>query len=142
MQKWNIITDKTQRVDEKNGSFVYWYCLFPVTRVTMSKTAHFLVFSALESKRYGTVWATYLSTSDSESALLGHSENTVDYGVLSYVPLARYQTLKIQDLGIFCLHKFFPQYMTNGNSKAYQPYHFLKNANKIFQMNLNILLKL
>ena len=51
MQKWNIITDKTQRVDEKNGSFVYWYCLFPVTRVTMSKAAHFLVFSALESKK-------------------------------------------------------------------------------------------
>ena len=37
---------------------------------------------------------------------------------------------------------FYPQYLTNRNSKAYQPYHFLKELSKIFQVHLNILPKL
>ena len=27
---------------------------------------------------------------------------------------------------------FYPQYLTNGNSKTYEPYHFLKEFKKIF----------
>ena len=37
---------------------------------------------------------------------------------------------------------FYPRYLTNGNSKAYWPYHFLKKLNKIFQVKLNALPKL
>ena len=27
---------------------------------------------------------------------------------------------------------FYPRYLTNGNSKTYEPYHFLKELKKIF----------
>ena len=66
------------------------------------------------------------------------------YGLFgSELPLARYQPLKIQ---MFCWVSNFlyiySQYFTKGNSKAYWTYHFLKELNKIFQVHLNILLKL
>ena len=37
---------------------------------------------------------------------------------------------------------FLPQYLTNHNSKAYQPHYFPKELKKIFQEHLNKLLKL
>ena len=60
--------------------------------------------------------------------------------------------LKIQDFSVvvFLLlllltQQFFiflSQYLTNHNSKAYQPYYFLKELKKIFHEHLNKLLKL
>ena len=37
---------------------------------------------------------------------------------------------------------FYPQYLTNGKFKVYQPYHLLEELNRIFQVHLNILPKL
>ena len=67
------------------------------------------------------------------------------YGLLgSEQPLERCQPLKIQDFGNFCsLTSFFwyflPQYLTNGICRAYLPNHFLKELNKIFQVDIIIL---
>ena len=43
MQKWNMPTDTTQRVDEKNGVICLVIMFTPeVMVIRMSKTAHFL----------------------------------------------------------------------------------------------------
>ena len=59
MQKWNIPTDKAQRVDEKNGVICFTR---RVIVIRMSKMAPFFVFSADDGKKSVTVWAKYLST--------------------------------------------------------------------------------
>ena len=60
------------------------------------------------------------------------------YGELgSELPLARCQPFFLLiEQGL--LWYFYPQYLANGNPKAYKQYHFLKELNKIFQMHLNI----
>ena len=68
------------------------------------------------------------------------------YGFLvSKLPLARYQPVKIRGLFIFFADSagflyFFPQYLSNGNSKT--RHHFLKELNTIFQVHLTTLHKL
>ena len=75
------------------------------------------------------------------------------YGLLGYdLAFARCQNpwkYRISVLLFFCYcccwlssFLFLPQYLTNHNSKAYQPYYFLKELKKIFHEHLNKLLKL
>ena len=68
--------------------------------IEILKIAHF--FSVISSQKLVSIWARYLSaTKRSHLALL---ENVMDhcYGLLvSELPLARCQPLKIQDFGIF-----------------------------------------
>ena len=65
MQKWNIPTDRAQRVDEKNG-VVFLGIMFTlgVMVIKMSKMAYFLYFLLWQKL---TVWAKYLSTSERSS---------------------------------------------------------------------------
>ena len=62
MQKWNIPTDRTQRVDEKNG-VVCLIIMFThrVMVIKMSKNGSLFVFSADDSKKLVSVWAKYLN---------------------------------------------------------------------------------
>ena len=51
MQKWNISTDKAQRVDEKNGVICLVIMFTPgVMVIKMSKMAHFLYFLLMPAK--------------------------------------------------------------------------------------------
>ena len=51
MQKWNIPTDRAQRVDEKNGVICLVIMYTPdVMVIKMSKMAHFLYFLATPAK--------------------------------------------------------------------------------------------
>ena len=62
MQKSNIRTDRAQRVDEKNGVIFLVITFAPrVMGIKMSRMAHFLCFSADDSKKLVTVWAEYFS---------------------------------------------------------------------------------
>ena len=71
MQKWNMSTDRAQRVDEKNGVICVQY-------------QQWLIFciSADDSKKSVTVWSKCLSVS--ERSYLALLENAMDYWVLSY----------------------------------------------------------
>ena len=57
----------------------------------------------------------------------------------SELPLTRCQPLNIQNFRIFCWLNFYPQSLTNGISKVYLPYHFLKERSKFFQVHVSIL---
>ena len=48
--------------------------------------------------------------------------------------------LAIEQTGFWCF--CYTQYLTNGNSEAYEQYHFLKKTNNIFQAQFNIFPKL
>ena len=95
MQKRSIPMGRTQRVDEKNGlSCLVHFLWF---------NGLFFVFSADDSKKPVTDWAKYLNAFErSHLALL---ENAVSLD--SELPLARYEPLKMQDLGIFLLTQQF-----------------------------------
>ena len=66
MQKWNKPTDRTQRLDEKNG--VICLLIMSTLRVTVIKTSKmghsFFVFSVHDIKKSVTVWAKYSSASE------------------------------------------------------------------------------
>ena len=65
--------------------------------------------------------------------------------LVSELSLARYQPLKMQGVVLLTKHLllyFYSCYLTEGNSKAYQSYHFLKSLSTIFQVHLIILLQL
>ena len=52
MQKWNTETDKTQKVDEKNGVIYLGIMFTPTVMVIkMSKMAHFLYFQLMTAKK-------------------------------------------------------------------------------------------
>ena len=83
MQKWNIQTDRAQRVDEKNWVICLVIMFAPgVTAIKMSKIAPFLIFFADASKKSVTVWRKYLSAS--ERSYLALSEDAMDCWILSY----------------------------------------------------------
>ena len=95
MQKWNILTDIAQRVDEKNGIICLVIMLTP--RIIVIKMSKKFVFSADDSK---------------ESVSLGEILKCIwkisfdsfrkCYGLLdSELPLARYQPVKTQDFSVF-----------------------------------------
>ena len=51
IQKWNISTDRTQRVGKKNGVICLVIMLTPrVMAIKMSKMAHFLYFLLMTAK--------------------------------------------------------------------------------------------
>ena len=79
MQKWNILTDGAQKVDEKNGviCLVIMFNLRVIV-IRMSKMAHCIFYWWQQ----GTVWAKYLSVS--ERSYLRISEDTMNYWILSY----------------------------------------------------------
>ena len=56
MRRWNIQTDRVQRVDEKNGVICPAIMFTPgVMVIKMSKTAHFFFFFADNNKKLVTV---------------------------------------------------------------------------------------
>ena len=63
MQKWNILTDRAQRVYEKNG-VIRLVIMFASRLIKMSELDDFFVFSYDDSKKSATVWAKYLSVSE------------------------------------------------------------------------------
>ena len=71
MQKWNISTDRTQRVDEKNEVICLLNMLTPwVMTNKTSKMAHFLYLLLMTDQNI-TAWAKYLIASErSHLALL------------------------------------------------------------------------
>ena len=134
MQKWNIPTDRVQRVDGKNR-VICLVIMFPpwVMVIKMSKMAHFLyllLMPAKVSQRLDKIFTCIWK-------ILFRSPRKC-YGLLdSELPLARYQPLKRQSFIIFFADSvvflyFYLRYFTNGNSKTYEPYDFLKELKKIF----------
>ena len=80
MQKWNIPTDRAQRVDEKSGDICVVITFAPgVMVIKMSKIAHFLYFLLMPAKKV-TVWRKY----DLKRSYLALSENAMDCWILSY----------------------------------------------------------
>ena len=60
--KWNIPTDRAQRVDEKNGGRSSSYVNTQSYGLLNVRNCYFLVFSADNRKKLVTVWAKYLGT--------------------------------------------------------------------------------
>ena len=53
MQKWNIATDRTERVDEKNGVICQFIMFTPrVIVIKMSEMSHFLYFLQMTAKKW------------------------------------------------------------------------------------------
>ena len=101
MQKWNIATNRAQRVDEKNGIICLVIVFTPgVMVIKMSKMAHFLYFQQTTGKnqsQFGQntcIWKIFVALSENA---LEFRDFVADSAVFSY---------------------FYPWYLTNGNSKA------------------------
>ena len=61
MLKWNIPTNKAQRIHEKNGILCLIIIFSPrVTVIKMLQIAPFFVFSSNDSDKLITIWAKYL----------------------------------------------------------------------------------
>ena len=117
MQNWNKPTDRTQRVDEKTGSFVLLSCL--LLKLWSLKCQKWFIFCILYwcQQKIVTVRRKYLR------AKCLFSSFRKCYRLLdSELPLASYQPLKIQfhyffaDSAVFWY--LYPRYLTNGNSKT------------------------
>ena len=82
MQKWNILTDMDQRLDEKNV-VIYLVIKFAlrIMVINISKIAHFIFFFSDGSPKIVPVWAKYLSTT--ERACWVFSENGMVYRLWS-----------------------------------------------------------
>ena len=136
MQKWNIQTDKAQRVDEKNG-VIFLVIMFFIDEDSLTKIKKwpiFCIFSWWQQKVniLKCIWKILFSPF------------RIFYGLLrSELPLARCQPLRIQRFGIFLLTQLFFYISIIGISKAVTATSInLKKCNKIFQVRLNILPKL
>ena len=81
IQKWNIPTDRAQRVDKKMGLFVWLSCLLPSLRSLKCPKCLFCIF-ADASRRLVTFWPKYLSPS--ERSYLASSENAMDCWILTH----------------------------------------------------------
>ena len=88
MQKWNISTDRTQTLDEKNG--VVCLVIMFTNGVMVIKMAHSCVFCWWQQKSV-TVWAKHLSASESASCL-ALSEDVWIFGF--WATISRMLTLK------------------------------------------------
>ena len=103
-------TDRTKKVGDKNGVICLVIKFTPKVIVTkMSKMDHFWYFLLMAAK-IQSVWEKYLSVS--ESFYLAPLGNAMNYWVLSYQDFGF-----LDDSAVF--RYFCPQYLTNGNSKAY-----------------------
>ena len=99
MQKWNIPTDRAQRVDGKNGVFcVVIMFTSQVMVIKKSKMAHFLYFLLMPAKKSVTVWTKYLCAS--ERFYLALSENAMDFGFLATIN--KISTLEDTEFYFFC----------------------------------------
>ena len=126
MQKWNIPTNKAQRVHEKMGyKSSYWVHSQSRKLGDPLKNGLFFVLSADDSKK--PVLAKYLGACEISHLALGFSAT-----------IRNLPALEQTGFWYFC----YPQYLTNGNSEAYEQYHFLKKPNNIFQAQFNIFPKL
>ena len=134
MQKWNIPTDRAQIVDGKNGFVCPVITFTPrVMVIKMSKMAHFLYFLLMPAKnqsQFGQNIYVYLKDfiqlSQEMLWIVGF------WGTISKT--SNFEDTEFHylfaDSAIFLY--FYPRYLTNGNSKTYEPYHFLKELKKIF----------
>ena len=116
MQKWNIPTDRAQKVDQKNGIICLVIMFTPGCMVIkMSQMAHFFAFSADDRKKpvaaldriFKCIWKISFSSFRKRCGLLRCD-----------------QPLKTHNFGIILLSQQFvwylhSQYFTNGKSKAY-----------------------
>ena len=134
MQKWNIQTDKAERVDEKNG-VIFLVIMFFIDEDSLTKIKKwpiFCIFSWWQQKVniLKCIWKILFSPF------------RIFYGLLRFeLPLARCQLLRIQRFGIFLLTQLFFYISIIGFSRTVTPIN-LKKCNKIFQVRLNILPKL
>ena len=133
MQKWNIPTDRAQRVDGKNKVICLVIVFTPQVIVKCQKWLIFCIFCWCQQKIshsldkiFAYIWKILFSSLRKYYGLLN-----------SELPLARYQPVKIQSFIIFLLTQQFFDISTldiskNGNSTTYEPYYFLKEFKKIF----------
>ena len=130
MQKWNILKDRSQSVDEKNG-VIHLVMFTPNALVIkMSKMPHACWIQHKISPSLGKIFECILKV------LFSSFRNYCEL-LRSELPLGWSQHLKLQDFGIILLTRqffryFYPHYLTNVKSQV----------NKIFQVYLNVLLKL
>ena len=101
LQKWNIPTNRAQRVDEKNGIICLVIVFTPrVMVIKMSKMAlvlYFLQMTGKNQSQFGQntcIWKIFVAL----------SENTIEFRDF------------VADSAVFSY--FYPWYLTNGNSKA------------------------
>ena len=134
MQNWNIATDRAQRVGGKNGVICIVIMFTPrVMVIEMPKLANFLYFSADASKKLATVWTKYLCASETSYLALQKMLWIVGF----WATLCKISTLEDTKFDYFfadsaVLWYSYPRYLTHGNCKTYEPYHFLKEVKKIF----------
>ena len=134
MQKWNIPTDRAERVDGQNGviCLVIMFIL-RVMVIKMSKMAHFLYFQLIPAKNqsqfkciFTCIWKILFSSLGKMLWIVG-----------SWATISNTSTLEDKDFHYFLLTQQFFLYfyrwcLWNGNSKNYALYHFLKELKKIF----------
>ena len=83
MQKWNIPTNKAQRVNEKNGVIYLAITFTPrVVVIEMLRMAHFLYFLLIAAKTQSQFWSKYLRAS--ERSCLTILRNAMNYWILGY----------------------------------------------------------
>ena len=137
MQKWNIPTERAQRVDEKNGVVCLVIMFTPwVKGIKMQKWLIFCIFwwwqqkiSHSLGKIFNCIWKVLLSSFRKCSKLLD-----------SELPLATCQSLKIQIFGIFVLTQQFFDISTldisqSVTSKPFYHIFFWNNAIRSFSSN-------
>ena len=135
MQKWNIPTNRAQRVDKKMGSFVYLSCFFPeVMVIKCQKWIIFCIFyccqqkiSHSSEKIFTCIWKILLSSFRKFYGLLD-----------SELPLARYKPLNIQSFITFLLTQQFFDISTLDISQTVTPRPinhaiFWKNSKRSFR---------
>ena len=64
MQKWNVQTDRDERVDEKMGSFVKLSCFLSELVIKMSKMVHVLYFLLMTAKNQSQFKFKYMHLKD------------------------------------------------------------------------------
>ena len=136
MQKWNIPTERAQRVDKKNGVICLIIMFTPRIAVIIDIKGLFFVFPADDSKIvyhslgkiFKCIWKNLFGSFRKCYGLLG-----------SEVPWARCQALKTQYFSIFA-DSAGVFYISNCNIS--QKVTFLGELNEIFLVHLNILPKL
>ena len=133
MQKWIIPTDRVQTVDgRKWGHLSSYHVYLPkLWSLKCQKWTSFCIFCWCQQKISHSLDKILMRI---RKILLSSLRKR--YGLLdSELPLARYQHFKIQSFVIFLLTQqvfFSTWYLTKGNSKTFEPYHFLKDLKNIF----------
>ena len=115
MQKWNIPTDRAQRINEKN-KVICIFIMFTsrVMVIKISKMTHSLYFCWLKQKISHSLEKYLIASERSYLALL---ENAMVIG--SWTIISKMATLENKVLTQPFFKYFYPQYLTYGNSKAY-----------------------